>query len=562
MKKKIGLLLLSAFAVFSLTSCEELLYSILGVDSLDLSSQNGGSDYQGTSSSNNESSESQDTQSSSSDSSSSSVPVTNTIEAKKASSNYMDFIENNAYPLSSTPCVGSAHILVIPVWFTDSSTFIKSSTNKANVKSDIETAYFGTNSNTGWRSVKTYYEEESFGALTLTGKVSDWYECSYSYSRFTSDDDTSKTTSLISEATDWYFRNNSSDNRKNYDRDRDGYLDGVMVIYAAPDYGTWNKDNYDNLWAYCFWAQDYSAKNTNSPGLNAFFWASYDFMYGSNTASKRSGSSYAGGDTRYCTLDTHTYIHEMGHMFGLDDYYDYSTQYTPAGSFSMQDCNVGGHDPFSSYALGWGKAYVPTESMTITLKPFQTSGEMILLSPSFNSYNSPFDEYLLLEYYTPTGLNQFDTTNQYNYPYDYPTGTTSQGIRLWHVDARLAYTNDGNFSASKLTTNPKISYNIVTMAMSNTYNKSGYEDYISVLGSNYANYNILQMIRNNTTSTYRPKDDLSANNLFKAGSSFNMSDYGRQFVKTGKLNSNIDLGFTFTVDSLNNNQATITINKL
>ena len=72
----------------------------------------------------------------------------------------------------------------------------------------------------------------------------------------------------------------------------------------------------------------------------------------------------------------------------------------------MQDYNVGGHDPFSSYALGWGKAYIPAESMTINLKPFATSGEMILLTPNFNKYNSPFDEYILLEYYTPTGLNQ------------------------------------------------------------------------------------------------------------------------------------------------------------
>ena len=391
MKKKIGLLALATLAALSLTSCTEYILSILSGDTSSdtsaytpIDSSNGGSQSSGGSSSE--------------QSAGSSTDIENIIEAKKASCNYMDVVENSAYPISSTPCVGAANILVIPVWFTNSSNFIRSSTYKANVKSDIETAYFGTNNETGWRSVKTYYEEESHGALTLTGKVSDWYECGKAYSYYAQDADTSKTISLIDDATNWYFQTNTSDKRKNYDKDGDGYLDGVMVIYAAPDYVASSTDSNDNLWAYCFWAQEPNNQNPSNPGLNAFFWASYDFMYGNNST-KRAGSSYQGGDTSYCNVDAHTYIHEMGHMFGLDDYYDYSdNKYTPAGSFSMQDCNVGSHDPFSCYALGWGKAYVPTESMTINLKPFVSSGEMILLSPSFNSYNSPFDEYLLLEF--------------------------------------------------------------------------------------------------------------------------------------------------------------------
>ena len=161
-----------------------------------------------------------------------------------------------------------------------------------------------------------------------------------------------------------------------------------MLIYGAPDYGSLDDDSRSNLWAYCFWIQDQSVKSVSSPGANVFFWASYDFMYSSSKAYQRTGkSNYGGGDTTYCSLDTHTYIHEMGHVFGLEDYYDYSGQYNPAAGFSMQDNNVGSHDPFSSYALGWGKAYIPTETTTINLKPFQDSGEMILLSPNPDSNN-------------------------------------------------------------------------------------------------------------------------------------------------------------------------------
>ncbi len=499
-----------------------------------------------------------------------STPPADEISANPASCNYSDFVENSAYPISSTPSKGNAKILVIPVWFTDSTNFITSD-KRENVRSDIEKVYFGSSSDTGWHSVKSYYEEESLGTLTLTGTVSDWYECGKSYSKYgketpNSESSVPNTSALVETATEWYFTNHSSESKKDYDCDHDGYLDGVMLIYAAPDYDTLNRSSYDNLWAYCFWVQDYAAQNVNNPGVNAFFWASYDFMYGQEVASSRTGKTYRAGDTSHCSIDAHTYIHEMGHMFGLEDYYDYSDlSYQPAGAFSMQDHNVGGHDPFSSFALGWGKAYIPTSSVTIDLKPFATDGEMIILSPQWNSYNSPFDEYLIIEYFTDLGLNEHDTNYKYmkQYGKNYPTGTHDYGIRLWHVDARLVYTNTGEFSANKVTTNPSIAVGRVALMMSNTYDDGSEvaEAYCSVLGTSYANYNVLQMIRNNTSANYKPKDSLSSSSLFKAGDTFSMSKYSKQFVNSGKLNSKKDLGFSFEVNACNSTYASITITK-
>lgn len=489
-----------------------------------------------------------------------------TIEALPANCNYMDFIRNNVYNLSSAPCVGEANLLVIPVWFNDSSTFISAS-RKENVRQDIEAAYFGTDEETGWKSVKAFYEEESHGALTVNGKVTSWYEPNKNYSYYTVDDDTSRTIALTNAATSWYFSNNPSDPRTNYDKDRDGYLDGVLIIYAAPDYVAFNRDNYTNLWAYCFWTQDSSARSLTSPGANAFFWASYDFMYSKSDAFTRTfASNYGHGDTSHCIVDAHTYIHEMGHMFGLEDYYDYSTnEYDPAGAFSMQDQNVGGHDPFSCYALGWGKAYSPVETTTINLKPFTESGEMILLSPDLNpGSRSPFDEYILLEYYTPTGLNQFDVTNPYCN--NGPAGATASGIRVWHVDARLLYYSDNPPYNTTVTTDPNKAGGTVTIAMSNTYNdgRQDTQGYLSPLGSGNYNYNILQMIRNNTTINYKPAqgNGLSNANLFKAGESFSTSTFSKQFVNSGKLNTKKDLGFSFRVNSLDTNFASITVTKL
>ena len=292
-------------------------------------------------------------------------------------------------------------------------------------------------------------------------------------------------------------------------------------------------------------------------------------MYGSEVVASRTGKSntkYGGGDTSHCSIDTHTFIHEMGHMFGLEDYYDYSkNNYSPAGGFSMQDANVGGHDPFSSFALGWGKAYIPTTSITIDLKSFVQSGEMIILSPSWNTGNSAFDEYLIIEYFTAEGLNALDTTYAYmkSARKTYPTGTKNSGIRVWHVDARLLYTRTGEWSANNVTTNPKETGGRVTLMMMNTYYDNTEQSlaYCSPLGVNYANYNLLQLIRNDKTATYKPKNYVKDSDLFHMGDTFSMDAYKKQFVNSNKLNSNKSLGFTFTVNACNSTYASITINK-
>ena len=484
------------------------------------------------------------------------VTETGMVTAKQT---YNDFVKNNVYNISACPLVGSPKLLVIPVWFNDSSTFITTS-KKDNVKSDIEKAYFGTTTDTGWHSVSSYYREESKGILQLTGTVSDWFECGTSYKTAgRSDYDTA---GLVDRAVRWYFTNNPTDDRENYDSDGDGVLDGVMLIYAAPDYRTLGKDEYSNLWAYCYWIQPDSVSSTVYP--NVYFWASYDFMYGSNIVYTRTGNSkYYNGDTLHCTLDAHTYIHEMGHVFGLEDYYDYSNNsYLPAGAFSMQDYNLGGHDPYSVFACGWASAYVPTSSDTITISSFQENHDLIILSPEFNSYDSPFDEYLMLELYTPTGLNALDATYKYQSQF---SGPSQAGIRLWHVDARLATPTSSigsSFALAGSNTKQGATWGI-THAFSNTYDdgEDATADYLSHMGRGNYDYNILQFIRNDKRVTYYPENYMTDSDLFCKGDTFTISNFSKQFVKGTKLNNGKDVGWSFTVNdiALVNGQYTATI---
>lgn len=468
------------------------------------------------------------------------------IEKTKLSYTYDDYTKNNAYNIDNCPLQGSPKLLIIPVWFNDSDNFIIES-KKENVRNDIEKAYFGTKEDTGWNSVKSYYEEESKNKITLSATVTDWYEVDISYTEYAPESKVEATSSLVKKASSAYFTNHPSDNRKNYDSNNDGYLDGVMLIYAAPDYQSLNNEAYKNLWAYCYWTR--ASSNKTSPVANAFFWASYDFMYGSN-ALEKTGTSYGRGYSEHgIKIDTHCFIHEMGHVFGLEDYYDYSYYaYNPAGGFSMQDYNVGGHDPYSVMAYGWASPYIPTKSMTISIGDFQSTHDVILLA-NHSVSNSPFDEYLLLEYYTPTGLNKFDST--YRYMQSYPNGSRVPGIRLWHIDARLY-----SYRTYKSTTNPSDG-NVVHM-MSNSYdNKGG-----SPLGSDYYNYNILQLIRNDTTATYTPIDNFSESSLFNEGDTFDMSTYSSQFVNGANMNDKNPLGWSFKVEYTNESKAIITLTKL
>lgn len=456
---------------------------------------------------------------------------------------YQDYSDNNFYETTAMPSIGSPKLLVVPVWLSDSSKFITSTSQKTTIKNHIEEAYFGsTNSpDMKWYSVKSYYELNSYGKLHINGVVTDWYTSTYS-SSITED----QTTNLVKEVANWYKQEVGLDEYKTFDTNLDGYLDALILIYGAPN----SYNNNDNLWAYCFWVQDSSLKNISNPGPNTYFWASYDFMYENNSISGN-------------TVDAHTYIHEMGHVLGLDDYYDYSNNGNlPAAGFSMQDYNVGSHDPFSKMALGWIDPYVVDSSVTITINSLQESGDVIVLSPNFTG--SPFDEYLMLELYTPTGLNEFDCT--YAYSGNYPKGPTVSGIRLWHVDARMRMIveSGGNYyySSNYYSSFERASNTAgFLLSMSNTTYGGGADSYAAAVEAD-RKFDLLALVRNKDANDVAMNKTLSASCLFQQGDTFSMSEYSSSFPNDTKLNSGLDLGFSFEILELNDASATIRFNKL
>ncbi|MBR2958465.1 MAG: hypothetical protein IKC19_02385, partial [Bacteroidales bacterium] len=66
------------------------------------------------------------------------------------------------------PSIGNSKALVIPVSFIDYKAPIM-------MKSDLEKAFFGSSSDTGWESLSSYYYKSSYGKLNITGTVLDVY---------------------------------------------------------------------------------------------------------------------------------------------------------------------------------------------------------------------------------------------------------------------------------------------------------------------------------------------------------------------------------------------------
>lgn len=199
--------------------------------------------------------------------------------------------------------------------------------------------------------------------------------------------------------------------------------------------------------------------------------------------------------------NTYTFIHEFGHVLGADDYYDFSYETDgPLDGYDVMDAAYGDHNPFTKFIFGWienTRLVSTNDTVTLTLNEFSSTGDTIILGNNFDPELGAFQEYYILALY-----------NSDNY-------FGENGIVMYHVDGSL------------------MEYN-------------GYEEQYYIYNTNastgeyYTGDYLIEFIYNND------------NYLFTQGEGIN-----------GEINDNFGnpLQFSFVVDSLNSEQATITFNK-
>ncbi len=345
----------------------------------------------------------------------------NTLSAKKT--HFNDSLSTNG-PMTDycLPSIGSPRVLVVPI-------NLKSSNATQAMLNNIDIAFNGSQSQTGWYSVSEYYYVSSYSKLNIEFDVLDeWFtpEFDADYYDIYYDDTTGYygSTLILDEVLEYY---DDTIDFSQYDSNNDDIIDGIWLIYNCDvNYDDANSD----YWAYVY----QTGSEILVDGVYAYYYgyAGTDFMFETNV-------DYPNDHIK---VDAHTYIHETGHLMGLDDYYDYDENVGPAGGFytaDMMDSNIGDHSSFSKLLLGWIDPIVVsgTGSLNIDIQSFAKSGDVILIAK--NGISSIYSEYILIEFYTDDLLNENDMPI---YPSSYNTSDI-YGIRVLHIDARKFYNNNG-----------------------------------------------------------------------------------------------------------------------
>lgn len=398
------------------------------------------------------------------------------------------------YVYGALPSLGKPKAIVVPVEFPDCT-----AASKRYSIDLIEKAFNGESKDVEWESVDSFFKKTSYGKVDVEFNVmTSWYKTQYNSSYY--ENYKSNKPYYVDPAEliikEYLTANPHNLDLSDYDVNKDGYIDAIYMIYThAVDY-----DSDDSIWwAYQYYYMEEEYFDNVTPYY--FMFAGYEFLI---------------EDGAKC--DTHTFIHETGHLFGLEDYYDYdeNTGIKNGGlaGADIMDYTVGDHNPFSKMLLGWANnpILITTQtSVTIDLEAFQKNGDFVILANSFDAAKGMYQEYFIVEYWTPDGLNAYDAGN---YLY------SEAGIRVLHVTADLETTSSYTYFKYENSYSP---YKLLTLCPANNA-------YIS--SSTEASNDFL----------YRPT---------KVNTSLEL-----------RYNNRTKLNYSFTVNSLGADSANITFTKI
>ncbi len=405
-------------------------------------------------------------------------------------------VTDQGYYIDGCPTVGAPGVLVIPVEFSD-----RTASSLGYDISNIKKA-FEKNGENDYFSVYDYYFKSSLGKLALDITVVDeWFmpsKASTYYANYTIDYEGEKTLigdQLVMDEALKYL--DKTMDLSKFDSDNNGTIDAVVLVTTLKIDG-----NTDFYWAYRFWNiytdSDEYYFEYDEVSANDYLWASYEFLHES--------LELTGKYTHTDVINPYTFIHEFGHILGADDYYDTFYHGSPLGGHDIMDNELGDHNPYTKFNLGWitsSRLVVTDTSVTLTLEDFSKNGDTIIIANNFDLTLGVYQEYYVLMYYTDSELNSgaggyFDKS----------------GIVVYHVDASLFYEEyDG-----------EIYYDV--------YNTN--TDAISEYGTIN---NLIELMPHGSEYVYIQGETM----------------------KTATDNTGAVLGYTFTVNELNENEATITV---
>ncbi len=439
---------------------------------------------------------------------------------------------------SYAPSTGEVKVLVIPITLSlsDEAALTYSYVDEwTDTKLEtLEDNFFSTSVTD--TSFKNYYETASYGQMEVSGMVAEPYvetDSELTADAIMNSGSFRKVLQVIANAVTYIEEHNKNINWSDYDLNDDGCIDNVHLVTNF-NTSKYSSQTGNEVWSTPLWPHMWQTGNVgtlDNPTANVYSISAIDHI-----------------------SDAITAIHEQGHIFGLDDYYDYAYSGVDyIGYADMQSANMFDWNSFSKLTQGWVSPYVVTgeeDSVTISISPSSSSGDLIIIPADYSTWNgSAYDEYYLIELFTPTENNTLFWSNYSTNYYDLGEG----GIRMYHVDARL-------YDGSSETDDPSNA----SWGCNNTYT---WED------SNGGNYDwqdyillaLLQAGGNNTFGATRGRSYLNESDLFQTGDVFTFSEYSSFLTKSHAEVTTMDNGETFpytiTFDYVSKYSATITISK-
>ncbi len=251
------------------------------------------------------------------------------------------------------------------------------------------------------KSMRDFYQENSYGQLGVDGDVVGWLRLPQPYSYYVNGQN----------GTDGYPNNaqkmvedaltlaSQQVNFQQFDTDGDQYLDGLFVVHAG---GGAEADPNPSTRAKKIWSHQW---NIRQPFVSAGVTA---YAYCTEPEDGRVG----------------VFSHEFGHMLGLPDLYDTTYHSEGVGVWCVMGAgswNNGGLTPghfcvWSKARLGWIKPTVVKRARTLNLTPIEQNKNAAY---RLWTKGKPGSEYFLIENRQLVG---FDAK--------LPAG----GLLLWHID--------------------------------------------------------------------------------------------------------------------------------
>ena len=473
-----------------------------------------------------------------------------TYEGDTNLNSYYTLWKNRGYPHFKS--IGENNLLVVPLKIKGYEEYATSE----NLKKINDSFFLEDSLNTlGYYSLSEYYKISSYNKLSIKGEVTPWIDLDLTTKEISSSSISNYTldcgTYFPTEKAINYIKENLNIDLTKYDNDKDGFIDGVYFIYGCPTFLDDSSLSPSTFWNFTYYnVLNKDKASISSPVLMTYSWSSFDMLSKGSDKTK---------------LDTHTYIHEFGHQLGLNDYYDTSNSgglnpYTsPMGGLDMMDNNVGDHSAFSKFALGWINPFVVSGdigSVEVEIGSLIESGECIIL-PTSNYNNTPFDEYLMIEYIKNNSINKVDSTNGYPSTF-YTDGRiirfySKNGIRITHIDARSVDSN--------LDYTDNINDMVMTKFSNTASTKQGY--YCPLNNNSYVLTSLISANSSrNTLGTFfvaNNTDLYNASSTIDFTSNSNSSRASSLPYNSNRFNDGNVFNYSIKIDSISESKASIKI---